>query len=302
MHSHVLASAFVLCVAGAAALAPVAGAQGQPPGTVTVSGAVTGLNQFGGTLDGGGDVEWSSLAVSGSVTRQFVPAFAAGVALRYEVQDWRFRPDAGPAPWSRLQRPGASVNLSLALSRTLVVGVSPTVEWAYDRTAGTNDALIYGSVVSVAKVLSPGRVLGAGVNLSRQFYSLKTSLFVIINWKITERLRIANAPAAGPEGGAGVELRYKLSPDWELAGGGVLRSDRYRLDDLGSPAGRVGEAGSIPLLARLSRQLGSKARADVYAGALLNGRLKLRTSDGDEISTTDYQPAPAIAATLSAKF
>jgi hypothetical protein len=302
MYRHVVASLFAACIAG---LATVAFAQGQPPGTVTVSGAATGLYQFDGGLARGGDVRWSDLSASGSVTRQFVPAFAAGLALRYDVQDWRFDAGEGPegrGPWGRLQRPGVGLNLSLALSRTLLVGVSPSLDWAYDSAADPGDALIYGAVVSAAKVFSPRLVLGAGVNLSRQFYSLKTSPFVIVNWRITDRLRVANAPAAGPEGGAGVELRYTLTPDWEIAGGGVYRSDRYRLDDLGSTAGRVGETSSIPLLARLSRKLGAKSRVDLYAGALVNGRLGLKDSDGGEIATEDYRTAPAVAATLTGRF
>lgn len=305
MHRRIVAWMFVVCVAGATACVSVASAQGQPPGTVNVSGALTGLYQFDGGLEQGGDVRWSDVSVSGSVTRQFVPAFAAGLTLRCGAQDWHFASGAGPggaAPWGRLYRSGAGLQLSLALSRTLLVGVSPSVDWAYESRESQDDALIYGAVVSAVKVLSPGLLLGAGVNLSRQFYNVKTSPFVIVNAKITERLRVANAPAAGPEGGAGVELRYALASDWEIAAGGVYRSDRYRLDDFGSPAGRVGEAGSIPLLVRLSRNLDARSRVDLYAGALANGWLKVKDSDGHEIATEDYRTAPAVAVTLSARY
>ena len=284
---------------------PTAFAQGNPPGTVTVSAAVAGTHQFAGDLEQGGDVQWSSATVSGSVTRQFVPAFAAGVSVRYDTQDWRFGSASafgGKVPWQHLQRPGASLNLSLALSRTLVVGLSPTVEWAYDSKADLGDAVIYGAVLSAAKVFSPTLTLGAGASVSRQFYSVKSTPFVIVNWKLTDRLRIANAAPAGPLGGAGVELRYAPTPDWELAGGGVWRSDRWRLEDAGAGAGRVGETSFIPLLARVSRKLGPKARLDLYAGASTGNKLTVKDNEGHEITHDRYGTVPTISAACSARF
>jgi hypothetical protein len=305
MYRSIVLLVLIASGAGAFATVPGARAQGSPPGTVTVSSAVTGIHQFARDLDQGGDVQWSSALITGSVTRQFVPAFAAGLTLRCASEDWRFGTPAafdGKAPWRRLDRPGASLNLSLALSRTMVVGVSPTLDWAYDSRAHTDDALIYGAVLSAARVFSPGFTLGVGASLSRQFYSVKTTPFVIVNLKISDRLRIANAVPAGPLGGAGVELRCALTPDWDLAGGGVWRSDRWRLEDDGSAAGRVGETSYIPLLARLSRKLGPKNRFDLYAGALTQNRLTVRDSDGNEIAHDDYRIVPTISGTLSARF
>ncbi len=289
-----------------AALTPrAAPAQGQPPGTVSGSAAVTAFHQFLGDLEGGGDVAWSSLTLHAGVTRQLVPAVAAGVALRYDVEEWRLGSGGalGPrAPWGRLQRPGASVTLSLALSRTLLVALSPGVEWAFDRGAGAADAFTYGAVASAAKAWTSRFTLGAGASAYRQFYSVKVSPFVIVNWRLTDRLRVANAPGTSPEGGAGVELRYALTPDWELAAGGVYRSDRFRLAARGTGPGGVGEPGSIPLLARVSRRLGARSRLDLYAGALTRGRLTLKDADGHELARPEYGAAPAVALTLARRF
>jgi hypothetical protein len=297
--------ALVACIAVGLVATRPALAQGNPPGTVTVSSAVTGIHQFAGDLGQGGDVQWSSVTAGGSVTRQLVPAFAAGFSLRCDYEDWRFDSPAafdGQAPWRHLQRPGASLNLSLALSRTMLVGVSPTVEWAFDSRADAKDALVYGTVMSAAKVFSPRFTLGAGASVTRQFYSVKTTPFVIVNWRMTDRVRLANAAPAGPLGGAGVELRYALTPDWELAGGGVWRSDRWRLEDEGSAAGRVGETSFIPLLARLSRKLGPKSRLDLYAGGSASNKLMVKDSGGREIVHDDYGFVPMISAAWSGRF
>jgi len=295
----------LFCIACLCVAVPRASAQGNPPGTVTVSGAVTGIHQFDVDLDQGGHVQWSSAAINGSVTRQFVPAFAAGISLRYASEDWRFdSPVAfgGTPPWQDLRRASAGLNLSLALSHTLLVGLSPNVEWAYDTGASTGDALTYGAVVSAVKVVRTGMTLGAGASVQRKFYSVKVSPFVIVNWKLNDHLRIANTTSAGPEGGAGVELRWTLTPVWELAGGGVTKSDRYRLAQTGPNAGNVAEISSIPMFARLSRKLGPNFKADFYAGAMAQGRLRIKDPNGHELASTDCGVAPAIAATFSLKY
>ena len=286
------------------ALASSARAQGKPPGTVTFSAAATGFHQFSSELEQPGSVNASNAAISASVTRQMVAAFAAGLSARFLSEDWQFDSPAafgGSAPWQELQRSSMGASLSLALSKTVLVGVSPSVEWALENGADSGDALTYGAVVSALKVLKPDLILGAGASVYRQFYSIKTSPFLIINWKLNEKLRIANALPAGPEGGAGIELRWTLSPDWELAGGGVLRSDRYRLKATGPAAGNIAETSSMPMFLRLSRKLGSEFKADLYSGVMAQGRLRTRDSDGLQLASTSYGAAPAIAATISFK-
>ena len=274
------------------------------PGTTSVSSSVTGIHQFTTDLDRGGDVEWSSVSFSAGVTRQFTEATSGGISARFGYEDWRFGSTVafgGQAPWNELHRAGAGVSLSQALSRTLLVYLSPSVEWAYATDADMDDALIYGAVVSAVKVVSPGHVVGLGASVYRQFYSVKVSPFLIVNWKLNDRLKIANALPAGPEGGAGVELRYQMGPGWELAAGGVYRSDRTRLASSGPDAGDIGETGFIPIFARITRKVGAKASFDLYGGAIMKGKLRIKDSSGDEIKSDEFGTAPAIAATFSIK-
>ena len=278
-------------------------AQGNPPGTNTVSASVTGIHQIESPLDEGGNAYWGRFAIGAGVTRQFVPAFAAGVSVRHASETWHMDLptafDLSP-PWRALRKNSVGLNLSLALSRSLILVMLPSAEWASDAGANRDDALIYGSALSVANVFGPNLTLGAGVSVRREFYSVKASPFAIVNWKLNERLRVANAHSAGPMGGSGIEVRWTLTPDWELAGGGVLRSDRFRLAKGSSFPGQVGETSSMPLFARASRKLGPALRLDVYAGGVARNRLRVKDSDsGDDLATTRYPFAPAIATTVS---
>ncbi len=297
--------ALVAAIGCASLAAPPSLAQGRPPGTVSGSFAVTGSRQLQGDLDGGGDAAWSSLSASGTVTRQCSAAVAAGLTLRYASEAWNVGVApalGGQNPLGRFVHPAASVNLSLALSKRLVVGLSPTVEMAYEPGAGAHDALMYGAVASAVGIVTPRMTLGLGVNVSRQFYSVKMSPFVVVNWRISDRLRVANAPAAGPLGGAGVELRYAFAPEWEVAGGGVYRSDRYRLGTDQPWAGQVGESASIPLTIRLARKLDARSRVDLYAGVATSGTLKIKDSDGHQLARDGYGTVPLAALTISREF
>ena len=99
-----------------------------------------------------------------------------------------------------------------------------------------------------------------------------------------------------------MELRFAATPDWEIAAGGVSRSDRFRLAARGAGKGDVGETSGIPLLARVSRRFPSKSRLDVYAGVMANGKLTIRDADGNARVKETCDTAPALAATLSREF
>lgn len=283
-------------------VASVASAQGKPPGTVTTSASGTGLYQFDATTDSHGKANSGSATISGSITRQVVTALTLGASASYSAERWTIADPAAfsqGTPWRDLRRVSIGVPMTLALSRSLLVGCTASAEWAGEQGVIQADAAIYGTVLSVAKVFNPRLTMGGGASLSHQFYSNKVSPFLIVNWRLSERLRIANAFSAGPEGGAGIELRCTLTPEWELAAGGVLRSDRYRLADSGAYPRAIGEKGGIPVFARASRKLGERLRADVYAGVLAQGRIRIKDDDGNELATTRYPAQPALAVTLA---
>jgi len=290
----------------AAALLPTAPFAAPPqPGEVSASASLSGIYQFDTDLDHGGDFRWAAGIVSGSVTRQITPQFSAGLALRYDYEDWKFsRPVAfgGVAPWSHLNAPNISLDLGYAFDPDLQVGISPLFGWAFASGAKTSDALTYGAILVATKVFSPSLMLGAGVGVVRQIDDTKVFPFLIVNWQIDDRWRLGNPFPAGPAGGAGLELTYAPDDRWEFAGGSAYRSTRYRLDDAGIAPGGVGENRYFPLFARVSRNFGAQTKVDFYAGVALGGRLKLANANGNTIAKDDYSTAPLIGAILSHRY
>jgi hypothetical protein len=287
------------------ALATPALAQDVKPGDVTTSLSITGLNQFDTDLDRGGEFHWGGVQVGANVTRQFTSEFAAGLSLRYDYQDWKFDHPAafgGVAPWSKLSTPVIGLNLSYAIAPDWRLGFNPAVEWSGESGADAGDSVSYGAVLSATRIFSPDLVLGLGAGVFRQIDQTKVFPFLVVNWKITDRLRLGNPLQAGPAGGAGLELAYALAERWELSGGGSYRSYRFRLKDDGPVPNGIGENRFIPVFGRLSYTFDRATRADLYAAAFVSGKLRVTRADGGDLYSDDYKTAPAIGLTLSHRF
>jgi len=300
----VLVPALALVLAAGAASEPAA-AQERKPGDVTGSASATGVSQLETDLSDGGNFRWSGGVVAGSLNWQLSREFAAGLSLRYDFESWKFStPNAlgRVAPWGDLNRPSVAVNLAYQHASDLAVFVAPQIEWDYESGASAGNAKNYGAVVGVTKVFSPKLVLGLGAGVFRQIDETKVFPFLIVNWQIDDKWRLTNPLRAGPAGGAGLELAYAIDANWELAGGGTYREYRFRLRDDGPVPDGIGQNRGIPLFARLSRTLGPKGRVDLYAGAVVGGRLEVTSADGNATSSSDYRTAPLFGITAALDF
>jgi hypothetical protein len=276
------------------------------PGTVTSSAAITGVTQFDTDLDRGGGFHWGGGILSGSISRQFTPQWSAGMSARYDYEEWNFDDQltAFPAgaPWGKLNRPNVGVNVRYASADGLAFGLAPSIEWGFESGANAGDAISVGAVMTALKVFGPGKTLGVGVGVFRQIEETKVFPFLIVNWQLTEKLRLTNPLPAGPSGGAGIELAYAIDDNWEAAGGGAYRTYRFRLKSDGPYPDGIGESKSIPLFARIGRKFGESSRFDFYAGVSTGGKLTVMDRDGNDLANDEYKTAPAIGLTLSSRF
>lgn len=286
------------------AVAPSSWAQ-IPPGSTTASASLSGYAQLETDLDQGGQVHMSGMLASGTVLHQFTPHFGAGVTLRYDFESWHFDDPlafGGKAPWGDVQRPSIAVPMRYALTSDMVASAVPSVQWAYEDGANAGDAVIYGALLSIARVFSPSLMLGLGAAIFREIDETKAFPFVLVEWKIDDRWRVANPFPAGPAGGAGVELVYAPNDAWELAAGGTWRTYRFRLDRDGPVPNGIAESRGVPLFARATYRFTRDTRLDAYAGALLGGKLTVMNSDGNDVARDEFGTAPLLGITLSSRF
>ena len=278
-------------------------AQRPAPGDVSSSFTLSGLTQLNTDIDKGGRFRWSGIDLNGRVTRQFTPELSAGITARYLTEHWSFdTPTAFGviAPWTNIQRPSLGFNVGYNLAQDLSLFVAPQLEWAYESGASASDGQSYGAVVGVTKVFSPSLLVGLGLGAFRQIDRNQYFPFIIVNWQITDTLRLSNPLQAGPAGGAGLELAYAWSNEWELAGGAAYRDYRFRLRRDGTTPNGLGQNSGTPVFARLTRKFGPAAQVDLYAGMVVGGRLKVLNAAGTTVRSSDYGVAPLLA--LSASF
>lgn len=276
-----------------------------PPGGTTANASLSGYTQLEADLDQGGQVRMSGVLASGTVLRQFTPQFGAGITLRYDFESWHFdNPLAfgGNAPWDDVQRPSIAVPLRYAVTTDTVASVVPSVQWAYEDGASAGDAVIYGALLSMARVFSPSLTLGLGAAIFREIDETKAFPFLLVDWNIDDRWRVANPFPAGPAGGAGIELVYAPNDAWEFAAGGTWRTYRFRLDRVGPVPNGIAESRGVPLFARATYRFTRDTRLDAYAGALLGGKLTVMDSDGNDVARDEFGTAPLLGITLGSRF
>lgn len=293
-----------LVAASFAFAAPLTFAQALPVGAATVDVSFTGYTQLDTGLDGGGDARFGGYMAAGSYTRRISPRVTAGVALHYDFEDWRWSGanELGGEPWTRLHRPSVSGTFVYATSEGVLLTALPSVQWAYASGASTSDALNWGAVLAVSKVFSPSLTLGIGAGVFREIDETEVFPALIVDWKISERLHLANALDSGPAGAAGVELVWAASDSWDLAFGGAWRHYRFRLDRDGTVPDGIGEKNSIPLLARATWQPAPQTRLDFYAGVAVAGEIKIYDHDNNELIARDMDPGALFGVTFRTRF
>jgi hypothetical protein len=199
---------------------------------VSADAAIGGYGLLRTDLDNGGDVEIGSVFARGTLGTAFNAQWSGELMLRYSYEDWNFStPNAlGPVgPWGAIQSPGVGFSLRYAYSEKVVAFIGPQLDWNYETGASTADAQTYGATFGVTSVISPTLMLGIGGGVFRQINRTRFLPFVLVNWQIDDKWRLANPLQAGPTGGPGIELAYTISDQWEAAGGAAFRDERFRL-------------------------------------------------------------------------
>jgi hypothetical protein len=291
----------LVCVIGA----PIAWAQDAGPQGWQPFGSITPAYIAPADIDGGGEYESRFLAVSVGTTGPIGPSTRAGLTLAYSYTDNRFEASTafGPiAPWGDMERIGLSASVIRMGGKGWLFVVSPSADYFREENADFGDALTYGAVVVAAKSFREGRMLGLGVGAFSQLEDVRMFAFPVVDWALTERLRINNPLQAGPTGSAGLEINYRVSKAWALGVGGAYREAAYRLRDDGPYPGGVGQEAGVIAFLHAGTQPGQRLEIDLYGGAIINGTLEVQDDNGDSLVERDFGTAPIIGATLKLSF
>jgi len=267
--------------------------------------SVTPVAQLPAGLDAGGDMSAAGVLTRFGFTSALTPSLGAGLAFAYDYNDYDFSGAgllASGGPWNVVQRVGLSAPLVFRGGPQWSFGVTPSVDAFGENGAEWSESLSYGATVFATREFGERRRLGFGVGVYQRPEQTVAFPFLAVDWALSERLRLTNPLTAGPTGPAGLELRYRFDGGWEGGIGAAYRSYRFRLAQDGPVPNGIGEEDGVPLFLRVSRSLGPAFSLDLYAGAILGGKLKVEDSSGTQVASSDFASAPLLGLTFSARF
>ncbi len=256
-------------------------------------------------VSGGGNVTLTKYMVEIKASGYTGEKIRAGLGLHYEFENYNFTPLTGFAvsdPWNKIHVLGLGGSVVYILNPKWSLFASPAIRYSGEEGADFGKSIMFGgSAGAVYTINSSFRIgLAAGV-----FYRLEeTAAFpgIIVDWKISDRLRLRNPYRMRPAGPAGIELGYELGHDWNIALGGGYRSSRFRLSRSGTVSGGIGQTNAIIGYLNLTRRFGNSFNASAYCGAAFSGALRLENSSGEKIDGAGYKTAPIIGLILATSF
>jgi len=265
----------------------------------------TPIYQFETDMDAGGRFDVQRHLLRFDVTRFIDRHWMVGVGLSFDYERWNFSDIAGLAGvdlWDDLFRPGISIPIFYKLDGSWRFGFIPSIDLAGANGAEASESFSYGAVLTAAYAASPNLLIGLGAGIFERLDQTEAFPFLVIDWKINDRMRLNNPFQAGPVGPAGLELIYALGGQMEMGIGGAYRSYRFRLDDSSAVADGIGEVDFMAAFVRIGWRLGQRYQIDFNGGALIDGTITIEDEDGNELGDTDYDTAPFVGMTIRGRF
>ena len=278
--------------------------KGNRPKTM-VRFSYTPIYQFETDLDSGGSFDVQRHFLRFDISRFINRQWTVGLGLSFDYERWDFSGIAGLSgidPWDEIFRPGISLPVFYSTGGKWRFGIIPSIEFAGASGAEASESLSYGAVLTAAYAFGPDLMLGLGTGIFERLDQSDVFPFVVIDWKINNRLRLTNPFRAGPVGPAGLELVYAPDDSWEMGMGGAYRSYRFRLDDSSAVADGIGEVDFWAPFLRVGWRVGEHYRFDINGGAMVGGSITIEDENGNQLGETDYDTAPFVGVTLKGQF
>lgn len=273
-------------------------------GTVTTTADTTFIHQFAADLDNGGDVSVSSAGLRFDMAHSLHEGRSIGWGMSYKADFFSFEGDSGIGqldPWDTINTVTLNSSYMTPLGNDWNFRVAPSISAAGESSASVSDSMTYGAVFAFTRRFSETLTMGLGAGVYTGIEDTRGFPIIAIRWNFAPGWMLQNPLHPGPSGPAGLELAYDADT-WEFGIGAAYREYRFRLADDGVIADGIGQYTSIPLYVRASRSLTENIRLNLFGGVLFGGSIDLEDSDGNEVTDSDFDPAPMLAFSLSGRF
>jgi hypothetical protein len=285
-----------------AAAPEVAAARGRPSERFKVAGGY--LHQFNTSLNTGGHYAADRVFAAFSSRMLLTPNMDLDIGLAWEFDHYRFSGTA-LGLGSSLSTNSLSVvpRFTVLLDQHWAINAAPLLQLSGENDAEAGDTITGGAIAGFRYAFDQDHVLGAGVLVKGLLGSGVLVVPVpLVDWEITEGLRLSNirAPEANPF--VGLELEQELGREFDLGLGVAWMFRQARLDDSGANANQIFQEMNLAVYARAEWKPTSNFRLDLVVGTAAYSRLKTLTGGGDTITSTGANASLMVGAFASYRF
>lgn len=291
-----LLPAFLLLAAAPSLAQP----QDMPRWTSRASGLVAATGKT--DLQDGGSFSWSRWFVEGGVSRTMSPRRSHGATVGIGQSFYDFRSDGITGADLTLNefQIAAPIRFELGAGGAFVI---PSLSYAGEDGVSFDDGTTYGLLTGVAWRLGPSLVIGPGLGVfSSHNRDAEAFPFLILDWAITDRLKLGTGSLLAATRGPGLSLSYTVSDAWSLGVSARDEAFEFRMDDSGDYPGAVGIDRNLSVILTASYRPNPQISLTGFAGVLTEGELEFEDRDGDQLALDSYDPAPVFGLAFDIRF
>lgn len=209
----------------------------------------------------------------------------------------------GAAPWEEIEDTRISLVGRFGFGETGTLFLVPTARYNGENKSDTSEGRTYGLFAAAAWRLNDTLTIGPGIGVfSRLEDGTRVFPVLVIDWKLSERWKLATGGGLAASQGPGLTLSYQASKSWSLGLTSRYEKLEFRLVEDGTTPGGVGRDQSIPVVLSAAWEPNKTVKLAMFAGLEFAGKLKLKDASGDLISESSYDPAPIYGATFELRF
>ena len=264
------------------------------------------VHQFDSNLtDADGEFNVSRGFIQGSLTHLWDRRTTVSLSVGAGRSNYDFSPEANienAPPWEQIEDYRLSVPIRFAAGERADVLIIPRVQTFAETNASLKEGRTEGVLAGFSWKFSESLSLGPGFGWFSELGGGSNAFpILVIDWKITDRWRLATGRGVAASQGPGLNLSYRLAPSWFLGLAGRFERTRFALEERGNDSA-FGQERSLPLVLQLSYRPNPGLSLTAMLGAEFEGSLRLYDSQGQRIASTEFDTAPVAGLAFSARF
>ena len=253
-------------------------------------------HQFNSNIDNGGEIGVTRGGFELRLSKKMTDHDSMKFKFKVQREDYDFGGVAGLGlqnPWNSIDTIDVGMAWFHAIDQDKTLFAAGLVRSSYEHDF--SDGLVGGGSVGFIQRYSPTFTLGLGVGILGQIHDDPyVNPVIVLDWEISENLRISSDLVTRFGTQSGVELVWTPNTEWTLGVGISYDYSRFRLNDSGIAPNGVGEVTSWPLSFRATRHVSPDFDLTFYGGVVYNGEIRLIDQSRNQLSLDKYDEAGVI--------